>query len=87
MSDDPAVLARLLGVIADDLERRQYPAAGAVRRGARWIAQHPDDPPPSACPTCGAEVTQPGRGRPRVYCSQLCRNRAAKRQRNATVVA
>ena len=32
------------------------------------------------CEDCGKPIEQPGRGRPRLFCSVLCKNRATKRR-------
>lgn len=37
--------------------------------------------PLDSCPVCCATVEQSGRGRPRVYCSTHCRQRAARDRR------
>ena len=41
--------------------------------------------PRKTCAECGGPIKQPkGRGRPRVYCGQLCRNAAYEKRRGAT---
>lgn len=83
MTDD---LPRLLALVADDLAHRGYPAAGIVQQGARALATAP--PPPAegeTCPDCGDPVVQPTTGRRRTYCTDRCRNRAAKRRRKASM--
>jgi hypothetical protein len=71
-------LSAALVFIANDLDGRQYPYAGAVRRAARQLAlleaQAGGNLP--TCPSCGAEVLRAARGRPRIYCSARCRHRA-----------
>jgi len=40
--------------------------------------------PRKTCAECGGPIKQPkGRGRPRVYCGQLCRNAAYEKRRDA----
>ena len=40
--------------------------------------------PRKTCAECGGPIKQPkGRGRPRVYCGQLCRNAAYEKRRGA----
>ena len=40
--------------------------------------------PQKTCTECGGPIKQPkGRGRPRVYCGQLCRNAAYEKRRGA----
>lgn len=38
----------------------------------------------TVCIGCGAPVTQPTTGRPRLYCSKRCRQTAFRRSRNTT---
>lgn len=41
---------------------------------------------PSACATCGTDITQPPTGRTRLYCSDHCRDRARyQRLRNVSM--
>jgi len=80
-----AELARLLALVADDLEHRHYQAAGIVHHAAQVLAtMTPTDS--DACPVCGGPVAQPATGRRRVYCRPACRHRAAKQRRNGEVV-
>lgn len=77
-----ADLARLLATVAADLDAVGYPAAGVVRQGARALAQcgHNHNHQQDGCPGCGSEVPQAERGRPRVWCSQRCRDRHRRRK-------
>lgn len=77
-------LARLVALVADDLDHRGYKAAGVVRRAAQVLAETPASPPPSSCPACGVPIVQPERGRRRKYCSTRCRQTTNQR-RNAKV--
>jgi len=78
MSDDRAKLARIVSIVADDLDALGYAAAGVVRHAARVIAQHRDPTGTGDCPTCHGPVEQPARGRRRIYCSAPCRHRSRK---------
>lgn len=81
-------LVRLGSIVADDLEHRGYQAAGVVRQLAQAVAAGAEAPEPGCCPECGDPVTQPERGRRRVYCSTRCRkahHRGTEQGRNATV--
>lgn len=71
-------LARSLALVAADLDRRGYALTGVVRQAARQLlaAESPGD----GCRGCGAELVYRGRGRPRVWCGETCRNRARARQ-------
>ena len=51
-------------------------AAGLLTRGAQALAKAARDEQESACPQCGGQVAQLGRGRPRTYCSSRCRRKA-----------
>lgn len=80
MNDDLDALARLVLLVADDLDRKGYPATGPIRRYVRETRTTLAGaaPTPGCCPVCGELVVQPERGRRRVYCSATCR-----RARNA----
>jgi hypothetical protein len=76
------VTAKLAGIllwVAQDLEERHaYQYAGAVRQGARRIAElEATEPGPNECERCGARLDQKPLGRPRRFCSERCRKRAA----------
>jgi hypothetical protein len=74
-------LVSALLFVAEDLDRRAYPFAGAVRQGARRLAELEawgNRGAPGACPGCGVGVTQPARGRRRIYCSERCRRRRGR---------
>ena len=75
MSPEQSGLVKALLFVAQDLDNRAYPYSGTLRRAAQIIASL-EARAPEACPQCGETVEQPGRGRPRVYCSRKCRNRA-----------
>jgi len=84
----PAEVARFLVLIATELEHTTAAVlAPSLRQVAQWIATGPPRPIEGACPGCGGDIVQRGRGRPRRWCSARCRNRAAKRRRNGSVVA
>lgn len=90
-------LVRLGNVAAEHMDRYDYGRlSGVVRQLARRVieldqrnrqltARLGEKPAPADewCPTCGAQVAQSGRGRPRVHCSDLCRSRAASQQHRA----
>ncbi|MFF2084469.1 TetR/AcrR family transcriptional regulator [Nocardia sp. NPDC058176] len=44
------------------------------------IARHRDESRDEICPVCGTTVRQPTPGRPRVYCSRACQQRAYRRR-------
>jgi hypothetical protein len=82
-------LARLLVLAADDLEhgRRRQAGVGVLRQAARMLVEVSAEneqltkalgvePDTSGCRECGGPVEQPKTGRPRDYCSTLCRRRA-----------
>jgi endogenous inhibitor of DNA gyrase (YacG/DUF329 family) len=76
-------LVAALLYVADDLDKRGYPLAGAVRQGARKLAEaEAIAPSVDACPGCGNPIPRNPRGRPRRWCSERCR----KRGRNAIVL-
>lgn len=81
-----ADLCRLLVVVADSLERDGLPNfAGAVRQGARRIAELPVEAiGPDRCPGCDAPILQPQTGRPRRWCGRG-RCEARKTRENANV--
>lgn len=74
-------LVRSLCLVAADLEDKQYPLAPVLRVAARALAQS-RPPEPDGCARCGAVVTQPATGRPRLYCLD-CSPRKTPRKRNA----
>jgi hypothetical protein len=41
------------------------------------------DPAPPECPTCATFLLQPATGRLRTYCTDACRQQAARRRRQA----
>lgn len=63
-------LARQLGFVAADLEKRQYPFAGVVRIGARVLLDVPGSSD-SGCRGCGADLPTRQTGRPRVWAASL----------------
>lgn len=67
-----AELARLLILVADQLDGHGLSGAGPVRQAARYIAEAPAVEEPS-CPVCGGQVPAGGRGRPARFCSDRCR--------------
>lgn len=84
-------LARLVALVASDLEHRGYQASAVVRRGAQALTEAaawaPDDD--SACPGCGGPVEQPELGRRRSFCSTSCRKRHTRAEsgRNGSIAA
>jgi ribosomal protein L37AE/L43A len=76
MAPDRPDLAATLAFAASELEDRGYPYAGVVRQAVRRLRDLEAQVPKrdSTCPRCGREVLQPGRGRPRIYCSRRCRD-------------
>jgi hypothetical protein len=73
-------LVAALLFVAEDLDRRSYPFAGAVRQGARRITEleglHTSNG--SDCERCGAPLNQPRTGRPRKWCSESCRRKVTE---------
>jgi ribosomal protein L37AE/L43A len=62
--------------LAEDLEKKHYPFSGAIRQGARRIAElEAIAPSPHGCRRCGKPLVQRSTGRPRVWCSERCRRR------------
>lgn len=80
-------IIRLMLLVADDLEERNYPATGIIRAAAKELARtkKPLDLPTGtlACPRCGLPVIQPATGRRRRWCSEVCR----RNSRNAKVAS
>jgi hypothetical protein len=75
-------LVSALLFVAEDLDGRMYPFAGAVRAGARRIAElEATAPKPDTCERCGGPIDRKPRGRRRRFCSERCRKSAA----NATI--
>jgi hypothetical protein len=90
-------LVAALLFVAEDLDARHYPFAGAVRQGARRITELEaigsavgpvkfSAPGPNACERCGAPLEQRSTGRPRKWCSESCRDLARKVPGNATLL-
>lgn len=50
---------------------------------AALIAHHRDETRDVICPVCGTEVHQPTPGRPRIYCSRACQQRAYRRRHDS----
>ena len=71
-------LSLALLILAQDLDRKLYPLAGVVRRGAQLLAEveSRDVPDVGECRPCGGAVERAPRGRTKVYCSARCRRRA-----------
>jgi hypothetical protein len=72
-------LVRLALLHSDRLARRLDPAAGLLRRLARYVVMNApklDD----GCERCGAPVEQLGRGRPRRFCTS-CSPRRKKAEK------
>ena len=46
------------------------------------ITAHRDETCDETCPMCGKSVERPASGRPRVYCSRACQQRAYRRRRD-----
>lgn len=85
--NDPE-LARAVVVSADDLEHRGWLRAGLLRQAARRLVELSAEVDGlrvaragEGCAVCGAPLTQPARGRRRLYCSTACR-RSARNARN-----
>lgn len=76
-------LARLLTLVAADLDHRGYQPSGVVLRAARALVELAAVVPhvAEACPVCGGDVEQPATGRRRVYCSSSCKRTAERRAR------
>jgi hypothetical protein len=73
-------LVAALLFVAEDLDRRSYAFAGAVRQGARRITELETDVVDNACERCGAPLNQPWTGRPRKWCSESCRRKLPETQ-------
>jgi len=91
---NPAELARLLGLVAANLEK-QFPdrvsmSSGIVRQGAealracRCVDIAPDEP---GCRGCGADLKQPTRGRRRKFCEACSPRRARKTRENDPLIS
>ncbi len=66
----------LLDALEDRLDVWQTAAvARMVEDLARLVAE---DPAPPACLACASRLVQPATGRPRAYCSDACRQQAAR---------
>jgi hypothetical protein len=79
-------LARLLSLIAQDLDARCYPGVGILRVAARRLLELGSSGPTVApdaprCPGCGDPLPAPARtGRPRKWCGPgRCRKPAKRR--------
>jgi hypothetical protein len=70
-----ADLATAILFVADDLERRGYPFAGAVRQAARRLTELEPLHATNGCELCGRPLDQKRFGRPRRWCSERCRKR------------
>lgn len=76
-----AKASQLLNRVADALDPRMVASVGAIRYGARLLAEvslvapSPSDQIPR-CPTCGAAIETSRRGRPKTYCSTRCKDAA-----------
>jgi hypothetical protein len=71
-----ADLVAALLFVAEDLDRRGYALAGAVRQGARRVAElEALTPGPDGCKRCGKPLDQKPTGRPRQWCSERCRRK------------
>lgn len=80
-------LVRSLLLVADDLDQRGYPNVGVLRRAARALLESAGREAVGrldGCARCGGAVVQPGRGRPRKFCT-TCSPR--KNPENARVAA
>ena len=72
---DDLTLARVLGVLASDLEARGFPYSGPLRIAARRLFDLETD----RCNICAGPIEQAATGRPRKYCSKRCRRVASDR--------
>lgn len=88
-----ARLVRLGLILATDLERGGTPgASGLIRMMCRELAADrptiDGDEANDVCPVCGDVIVQSSTGRPRMYCSPRCRERARLRKpRGAATVS
>jgi hypothetical protein len=73
VTDTRTDLARRLGYVAADLDRRGYVYAGVLRQAARVLLEVDQDPP--GCRGCGRPLDQPATGRRRRWCGERCRRR------------
>lgn len=74
----PELVSVLLFVAQDLEERHAYQYAGAIRQGARRIAElEATAPSTNACERCGESIDQKPRGRRRRFCSERCRRKSA----------
>jgi hypothetical protein len=79
-------LVRLALLHSDRLDRRLDPAAGLLRRLARYVVMNApklDD----GCERCGAPVEQLGRGRPRRFCTSCSPRREKAKKGTVNVTA
>jgi hypothetical protein len=73
-----ADLVQVLLFIADDLEERGYAFSGAVRQGARRVAELEATmsvDAPNTSERCGKPLERRPTGRPRKWCSERCRRK------------
>lgn len=83
MSPLAVKLVQFLTLAANELEEaaraeKMFMYAGVLRSAAKLVPQvdngYPDDP--ERCPGCGGSLpSYAGRGRPRTWCSERCRDR------------
>jgi hypothetical protein len=73
VTDTRTDIARQLGFVAADLDRRHYPYAGVLRQAARVLLGVDQDT--SGCRGCGRPLDQPPTGRRRRWCGERCRRR------------
>jgi hypothetical protein len=68
-------LVRVGLMMADRLEREGHPYAGGVRQLARAVLGRavPSGAADRSCRGCGEALPYPGKGRPRVWCTEGCR--------------
>ena len=71
-----ALLARRARQRRDESTPRDETLAAGERSDAR------DAHETTTCPVCGSSVDQPGTGRPRVYCSRACQQRAYRKRKS-----
>lgn len=93
-SDSPLYAARRRGIVLDyerrayERKRRREQKAAKQRREARTIRTSRTVELPTACARCGAKLENPkSMGRPRVYCSPVCRKAAHEDRRSGSASA
>lgn len=83
-AEDARRLARLLSLVAADLEKRGYPSVGVIRQGCRALLEMAFRMPADevrTCPGCGGLLPPHlGPGPAPRFCAEACRSRWRRRR-------